>query len=533
MSDFFKSTVASAVPFARDNNNFLSSNVQAAIEELDFRSLTKEPTGFANRLDSTIVWDNTNRRFSIQPVGLSFVYYIKGVAYKKESTETVDITDTEGLWYIYFEENLLKASQTAWEFGGSVVFVATVYWDSTNKKALIFADERHGLTMDWSTHQRFHDIGGLEISSGSLVASNYYVDGLGNNNADAQISLSNGYIYDEDLVFHVRHASSPSQPFEQVLQDVAKIPIYYRLGSETAFSWRKLDATNFPLYPNSPNTAFFNKLESGNWVLSSASNKSFIATWILATNNINEPIIGILGTNEQPNISTASRLNVLAQISDVKSLVSEFKFLYRLIFQTDTTYTNAPRAVLRGVSSSVSEMIEPPPKGVNTFPFELHYVSGTGLNTTMSNGSFFRVRPGTFLSGSYSGYPAAFPLQMPYRCKLYSIVLTFREASFDWSAVPGPLLFELEFRSHYYNGSDVKTRVVVSFGNFSGSSTGHSTWRYELFENSWTYIDPVLPKEFEYAEMIGVRFVKAPSGARRINSWTDIVLKLNFEEVVV
>jgi len=170
-------------------------------------------------------------------------------------------------------------------------------------------------------------------------------------------------------------------------------------------------------------------------------------------------------------------------------------------------------------------------KGIKTFPFELHFVSGTGLNTSMSNGSFFRVRPGTFSSGSFSGYPAAFPLQMPFRCKLYSIILTFRVAAFDFNATAGPILFELEFRVHFYNGSDVKTRILVSFGNFSGNSTGTDTWRYELFDDSFSVIDPLLPNDFDYAEMIGVRFVKASSGDRRINSFTDIVMKLNFEEV--
>jgi len=172
-------------------------------------------------------------------------------------------------------------------------------------------------------------------------------------------------------------------------------------------------------------------------------------------------------------------------------------------------------------------------KGIKTFPFELHFVSGTGLNTSMSNGSFFRVRPGTFASGSYSGYPSAFPLQMPFDCKLYSIILTFREASFDFNSTPGGILFELEFRVHYYNGSDVKCRVLVNIpGEFSGNSTGTDTFRFILHADNFTVIDPLLPNLFEYAEMIGVRFVKAASGDRRINSFRDIVMKLNFEEII-
>lgn len=179
-------------------------------------------------------------------------------------------------------------------------------------------------------------------------------------------------------------------------------------------------------------------------------------------------------------------------------------------------------------------------KGIRTFPFELHYVSGTGLNTKMTNGSFFRVRPGTFSSGSYSGYPASFPLQTPFRCKLYSIVLTFRKADFDWNASGGQILFEIETRNHYYNGSDIYNRILVRMGNYGtgyggwGSSSGDGTWEQELFFNDsggdgFEYISG--DDEIGFAVMIGCRFVKAPSGDRRINSFRDIVMKLNYEEV--
>lgn len=172
--------------------------------------------------------------------------------------------------------------------------------------------------------------------------------------------------------------------------------------------------------------------------------------------------------------------------------------------------------------------------GIKTFAYDLHFVSGTGLNTNMSNGTFFRVRPSTASSGSFSGYPAAFPLQMPFACKLFSIVITFRSAAFDWNASFGPILFELESRDHAYNGSAINNRILVSFGNFNFSSTGTDTFRYELFFNDqggegFSYIsgDP----ELSFGQMIGYRFVKAPSGDRRINSFVDIVLKLNFEEI--
>lgn len=168
--------------------------------------------------------------------------------------------------------------------------------------------------------------------------------------------------------------------------------------------------------------------------------------------------------------------------------------------------------------------------GILTFPFELHYVSGVGLNTVMSNSSFFRVPPGTNPSGSYSGYPSAFPIQIPYDCKLQKIILTFRAAAFDYNAVAGPILFDLELRSHVYNGSSVHSLHTVSFGSFSGSSTGHDQHTYELYAGTPGFTLTSGTQKIDYGAMIGARFVKTGSGDRRINNFTDIVMKLLFEE---
>jgi hypothetical protein len=162
--------------------------------------------------------------------------------------------------------------------------------------------------------------------------------------------------------------------------------------------------------------------------------------------------------------------------------------------------------------------------------YNLHFVSGSGLNTSMSNGSFFRVAPSTFSSGSFSGYPAAFPFNAPFDCYLFSAFITFRTASFDFNNTAGNIIFELEAREHVYNGSSVLQGILCSFGNFSGSSTGTGTFRYELLLNDgFSYISG--DSKIDKNKLIGYRFVKA-SGLRAINSFTDVVLTLKYKEVV-
>jgi len=520
-----------SIPFDNSTNDFKGDSAQEAVEEIDFREDTGEPTGFIDRTECTISFDDATRTFTIAPVGSDFNYYSLGHKFTVSTTNSVQITDTEGLWFIYYASEMLTASQIPWDFTSGKVFVSNLYWDAVNKISILFGEERHGIVMDGATHEYTHRVHGAEVTKGSFVAGDYILSGDGSSNTHAQLSLTDGVLYDEDIKLPIVNAATPSNPFEQILSPIAKLPIYYRGGTEVSPVWRKRAATNFPVYDNSPNTIFYNNLNAGNWTLANAADRYYVATWVVVTNNIFEPVVCLLGNKQSATIKEAIRTNVLEDIRD-SLFLQEKKFIYRLIWKTSTEYTNTPKAVLIAISSDVKGEVEPPPSGISTFPFDLHFVSGTGLNTQMSNGSFFRVRPGTFASGSYSGYPAAFPLQMPFRSKLYSIVLTFRLAAFDFSAVSGPLLFELEFREHYYNGSDVKTRLLVSFGDFSGNQTPTDTWRYELFEDSFSYIDPLLPQEFQYAEVIGVRFVKAPAGDRRINSFRDIVMKLNFEEVV-
>lgn len=172
-------------------------------------------------------------------------------------------------------------------------------------------------------------------------------------------------------------------------------------------------------------------------------------------------------------------------------------------------------------------------KGIKTFPFELHYVSGTGGGTTMNNNTFFRVRPGTFSSGSYGGYPSCFPLQMPFKCRLYSVVLTFALANFNYSATPGQVALQLTMRDHTQNGSSVHNQTLLKWGNYSGTQIPYGFNTVELFASTVGDGFQVTSgsDEYVYGQQIGVLFT-LPGLTREIQSFSDIVMKLNFEEVL-
>lgn len=147
-------------------------------------------------------------------------------------------------------------------------------------------------------------------------------------------------------------------------------------------------------------------------------------------------------------------------------------------------------------------------------------------NNNMSNGAWFYNFGGRYLTGSWSGYASnCTPLQIPYNCRIKTIILTFRYAAFDWLATAGQLHASFNFQTHAYDGSSTLTDLGIRFGNFSGNNTGTSTHRYVIT----SFEEIVGTNYFPVYELLGVRFLKTaqPDGGA-INSWIDPVITFHF-----
>ena len=66
---------------------------------------TGEPMGHADKSESDISFNSGDRTFYISPSGTSFDVWCKGIKNTYVSTQSVQIPDTTGLYYIYFDEN--------------------------------------------------------------------------------------------------------------------------------------------------------------------------------------------------------------------------------------------------------------------------------------------------------------------------------------------------------------------------------------------------------------------------------------------
>jgi hypothetical protein len=300
---------------------------------------TGEPTGHEDKTQSVISFDESNRRFSIGPAITSFVIWNQGKRHVKTATETIDIPDTSATYYIYYNSSGQLSYKTSFFDLETEAPVAYVYWNEVDNKSYFFADERHGITMDWATHEYLHRTRGAAIANG-FGANGYTLVGNGTNDNDIQINIANGTFFDEDLEVSITNAATPTQnTWQQRLQDGgAWIPVFYRTNNH----WFKDVATAYPLKKGASRPTY-NLNTAGTWSTPEVSNNRWGISWIIATNNLNEPIIAILGQENYSSTNNAQEA-VWENLNLDGFPIVEFRPLYKIIYYTSNTYTNFAKA---------------------------------------------------------------------------------------------------------------------------------------------------------------------------------------------
>lgn len=317
---------------------------QAVSVQLD----TSEPTGFVDRAESQISFVPGTRTFSIAPVATEFQYYYKGTKIVKTTTNSVTIPDTTGTYYISYDASATLQSSTSFFNLEDSVPVAIIYWNSVQQKATLFGDERHGITMDWQTHEYLHITRGAQYGGGFTV-SDFTLVGGGASNGDAQIAITGGTIFDEDIKIQVVSTATPAANFEQDLAVPAKIPAIYRSGVGGA--WYRDTATSFPLKFGVARPVF-NLNTGGTWTTPDSGNNNYVATWVVATNDISEPVMFILGQREDSSLEQALRGNTWDSLDLANLPFKEMRPLYRLIFEVRDAFSNSVKAALRDIQDN-------------------------------------------------------------------------------------------------------------------------------------------------------------------------------------
>ena len=304
---------------------------------------TQEPMGHEDATQSSVSFNNATRVFTISPTGASFTIWCKGKRFIKSTSQTVTIPNTTGLYYIYFDSTGTLQYRTTYFDWDDDCMTAYVYWNSSTSQAEFFADERHGITLDWQTHEYLHRTRGAVIASG-FGATNYVVDGDGSSDAHAKLDIANGTFFDEDMEIDIVHDATPaSNSWEQVLEGNAEIPVFYLSGT----AWRKDAATEFPLKQGTSRPQY-NSYSAPNWSATDIADNKFGISWIIATNNLNSPVITVLGQASYNTVGDAEAAT-WDELDLTGFPVFEFRPLYKLIYQCNDTYTNSVNARFVGV----------------------------------------------------------------------------------------------------------------------------------------------------------------------------------------
>jgi hypothetical protein len=308
---------------------------------------TNEPIGHENKDDSVISFNEGTRTFSISPVLASYTIWCTGKRFVKTGTETVVIPDTSGIYYIYFDSSGVLSYRTDYFAWDEDTPTAYVYWNATDNKAYFFADERHGVTLDWATHEYLHRTRGAAIANGFGI-NNYTTTGDGSSDAHAKFDLANGTFFDEDLQVDIVHSETPTpNTWEQTLQGYAEIPVFYKLGSDG--HWVKDAATEFAFKQGATPRPTYNLNSGGTWSTPEVTNSYYLISWIVATNNLNEPVLAIMGQGNYSSLGNAEAAT-WEQLDLTGLPIFEFRPLHKVIYRGYNIYTNSVNARIHAVT---------------------------------------------------------------------------------------------------------------------------------------------------------------------------------------
>lgn len=304
---------------------------------LELGTLTGDLTGFLTRTTSAITFNNSTRVLTLQVNSPTHIYH-RGIQFTLTSNKTVTINNVSGGRYIFFDPNtqqLVEGSQN-----GDIrnaLLVAYIYWNVQDQRASIVGDERHSVTRDTEWHYNQHRNLGAVWRSGGEPAYSL------RNAANVSIGLSTPIeIADEDLEHSITHTSDANIAYGQLLNVGAYLPVWYLEGT----NYREiLPTSNQPWVPGITR-ARYNPIVDGLGSLQDAGNGNYIAYWIIATNDQNNPIKAVMGKQIHTNAAAAVSETFAQYDLPIPELVPMYKVVLRV-----GAYANLAGVIIESVTS--------------------------------------------------------------------------------------------------------------------------------------------------------------------------------------
>lgn len=300
----------------------------------------------SNASESTLSFVDGTRTFTITPAVDEYHFYQEGTQYRKTSAESIIIADTTGSHFVYYDAGVLTemVNPTTSQIDDLIlnkVFVAYIYWNSTDAKAIIVAEERHkAQTMDGMTpkdHAYTHLHEGSRYVSGYTPA-NVGTGGSGNSNADAQFGIGSGALDDEDI-----------RNLSDAIASTTGLRYYYRSGASGDWTYGTNAGYSFPV--GATPLPQYNQNTGSTWQLTEASSGYFILLHVFGLNSIDTSINAgcVLGQSQYATIGAAQTAaeDDIYNFSRGESFpFQEFIPVATFILECKTSFTNTPQARL-------------------------------------------------------------------------------------------------------------------------------------------------------------------------------------------
>lgn len=318
-------------------------------------------SGFCDRTESTISFDDANRRLTIAPTtSAGYRVTLNGACNPITTTKTIQWDDTEGVQFVYLDANQNLALTNSFEAWAALFInntgagVVQLYWDATNKQSIRRHDERHSNRMPGATRVYLHRYFGTQWESGGALSGFTFATGAATLPAHAQFAVGDSVIADEDE----RYTLTNGVP--QTFSPAARIPIFYLTGSGI---WRRKAADDYPLiysgtagYTGANGLVAWNQLSGGTWSLQEVASGDYVLVHYFLTGDTAEPLLGVLGQAtyaNAPDARAGAPVEIFAISGLSKLLSTEKRAIASVLFQTATASSNVPKAKTVQVASGV------------------------------------------------------------------------------------------------------------------------------------------------------------------------------------
>lgn len=287
--------------------------------------------GFENRADSLLTWTDSTPDRTLTVSG-TYKYYYQGTLIQKTgASDAAQITNTRGLWWIYFDSGGTLTANQGFPALATTVVVATVWWNGTYGHIY---DERHGYGRNLDWHGWAHQTIGIRYQTGLAFTFTPATPTIA-------FALGSGTLWDEDIAFSVP-ASSTYVPTAHAGR------IFYKTAASTFVCADAVSTRPYKWNSSSSRVQFVDS--SNSHTLTDCSDSKYVNMFLYGTMDKNVLSSGN-GTNAMFVVETIADSNgwnsasVARQqpVPDISAmgLNPEIKLLYRIVVKGDGTVQTA------------------------------------------------------------------------------------------------------------------------------------------------------------------------------------------------